>query len=356
MLVGINQGESATTQLRRDKLAEMEMQYRQGQMNAQRQAAMAAMAKQQADMEAAKQAAMLRGNIGNILSASDPRGVMGSLAPTTGNAQMMDSLAQNPEDLLRAKYERAIQMAALGGDKDVSGSMLALLKELNPTYGLSPNIGVEGGKPYAYVTSNQGKSKRLSETPPDKIKFMDLGNQEAAVSEYAVTPGMTFKKGVSPDTSARIADSQAGRAQSERHWGAQTVEVPGTMISPGYGPGNVQMTRKELEKRGIRAFASPDKKATTADKSSGAYGRAADDARGIWTAKYKSAMGVDPRAPDLEKFIEDYVATNGAKYGMEGPKADAAVVKPAKKVVRTGTKKDGTRVVQYEDGTIEELK
>jgi hypothetical protein len=67
-------------------------------------------------------------------------------------------------------------------------------------------------------------------------------------------------------------------------------------------------------------------------------------------------MGVDPRAPDLEKFIEDYVASNGAKYGMEGPKADAAVVKPAKKVVRTGTKKDGTRVVQYEDGTIEELK
>ncbi len=132
MLVGINQGESATTQLRRDKLAEMEMAYRQSLMAKQQQAAQLAMEKQRTDMEAAQRAAEMRGEVQGILGATDPRAIMGSLAPTPRNAQRMDELATDSEEFKRAQYERSIQKLALGGDEKIANVMQALFKELNP--------------------------------------------------------------------------------------------------------------------------------------------------------------------------------------------------------------------------------
>lgn len=132
---------------------------------------------------------------------------------TPGMSGMLPQAPQQAAQGQPSPYEqRMAEVQALkdaGFHTQAAAAEQAALK-FKPEFDQTPRTGVDrNGKPIVYVMDKDGNKKIISGVlPRDEMKLMDNGSGFQAYNPFALTPGQTFKKGMTP---GEIASNSLGR-------------------------------------------------------------------------------------------------------------------------------------------------
>jgi hypothetical protein len=191
MLVGMNQGESATTQLRRDKLAEQEMQYRQSQIAAQQR-------KAQEDAAQAQAQAQYGQRMKEILTNPNPTANLPSRAPTMANAAAVEKMS--PRDAQLQSLTAAWNEAAMRGDTKMQSEIDKQMKFVRPNFSTNLIKSKNAqGKTVWLMANDMGEVKEIEgHAPVPNIDWKDLKDRLVAVDSDSTLPGTTLTVGMNP--------------------------------------------------------------------------------------------------------------------------------------------------------------
>ena len=139
--------------------------------------------------------------------------VLGSdLAPTVDNASRLSQAQTTPgggdstEQLFNSRIAQAAAMRATGNPQLVAQAD-ALEKQalsFRPEFDQTPRFANgPDGKPFAYVLDKSGSQRRLDGVlPRDERKMVDLGGRQVAYDPFAIQPGQSFGKTMTPGETA----------------------------------------------------------------------------------------------------------------------------------------------------------
>lgn len=110
---------------------------------------------------------------------------------------------------------RALQMRGIEGE--IAANNAKANAPVMQEFDTKPQVGVdENGKPFQYLVSKTGEVKRLDGVlPRDKAELVNLGGKELAYNPYALQPGQTFQRTVSPDSQLSAATSMRGQNMTD---------------------------------------------------------------------------------------------------------------------------------------------
>jgi hypothetical protein len=356
-----------------------------------------AQAQQQADQQALPG---VFGGGGPNLQAMGPGG------PTPQNAQ-----AVAPKTNEAAQYMAAANYFAKQGRIDKAKEYAAIAKQMEEEYSTSPVVGMDaqGNPAYTQFGKRGGMKVAQGVTPPPELQVLNLGDRSLAIDKLRTAPGTSFAAGISPDSKASNAlgwanygltkarDARAAQGGNDK-WvndmgrGIQVNMATGDtrpIMAGGQPIGTMKDTKLvDGSKRALTVLdmaesiiKNEDPTGSLAgnlyDTTAAAFGYSTAGAKGVAglqalegslmmaqprmegpqsdkdTALYKQMAGKigDPNVPNGIKLAAVKVIRDlHQKYSAD---AGAPVAQHERKVTRTGTR-NGRKVVQYADGTIEE--
>jgi hypothetical protein len=142
------------------------------------------------------------------------RAVLGNdLRPTVENAAKLEAAWGGPTPPAQPAqatdpYSQRMAMAQQMRNSGIPALMnqAAALEEhalkFKPEFSQTPQVGTgPDGKPFTYVLDKDGNPKLLNGVlPRDKMELANLGGKDVAYNPFALQPGQTFQRTVSPDS------------------------------------------------------------------------------------------------------------------------------------------------------------
>jgi hypothetical protein len=397
-LTGYNASLRTATDAREEK-AKREMQqaqfaHQQAQWAEQQRQQQLQQAQQQADQQA----------LPGMFSGGGPQlAQMGPGGPTPQNAQ-----AVAPKTNEAAQYMAAANYFAKQGRIDKAKEYAAIAKQMEEEYSTSPVVGMDaqGNPAYTQFGKRGGMKVAQGVTPPPELQMLNQGDKFTAIDKLRTAPGSSYAIGQDANSKASNALGWArfnyDKTKDAAGGGDKWVNDMERGIQVNMGSGDTRPimaggqpigTKKDTKlvdgsKRALTVLdmaegiiKNEDPTGSLAgnlyDTTAAAFGYSTAGAKGVAglqalegslmmaqprmegpqsdkdTALYKQMAGKigDPNVPNGIKLAAVKVIRDlHQKYSAD---AGAPVTQSERKVVRTGTR-NGRKVVQYADGTIEE--